>query len=245
MTAVGVGKVLFCSVLFLVVLDPTVGHTMDVLSPFISVLCHSDWLFQGGSCPRIDIVGNDYVNITTVLPTYLLTYLLTYLFIYLITYILICLCGCCCYDSVKKRQRKRPVWIWRAVSAGRRTDVGQWVELYRTERPWNIRHSHTALACGFSWCLCLRISVLYQPHWPRLVLGGADWSGKLSEAFIHYLRMPIGKLCPQKPQLFSAIVYSARLPVKESIYQFIMPLPPTLPFPALLRSTAWFVYIVC
>ena len=31
--------VLFCS---LAVLDPTVGHTMDVLSPFISVLCHSD-----------------------------------------------------------------------------------------------------------------------------------------------------------------------------------------------------------
>ena len=24
------------------VLDPTVGHTMDVLSPFISLLCHSD-----------------------------------------------------------------------------------------------------------------------------------------------------------------------------------------------------------
>ena len=30
---------LFCS---LAVLDPRVGHTMDVLSPFISVLCHSD-----------------------------------------------------------------------------------------------------------------------------------------------------------------------------------------------------------
>jgi len=32
------------SVLFrsLAVLDPSVGHTMDVLSPFISVLCHSD-----------------------------------------------------------------------------------------------------------------------------------------------------------------------------------------------------------
>ena len=25
-----------------VVLDPRIGHTMDVLSPFISVLCHSD-----------------------------------------------------------------------------------------------------------------------------------------------------------------------------------------------------------
>jgi len=35
---------MFCSVLFcsLAVLDPRVGHTMDVLSPFISVLCHSD-----------------------------------------------------------------------------------------------------------------------------------------------------------------------------------------------------------
>ena len=31
-----------CSLAFL---DPRVGHTMDVLSPFISILCHSDWLF--------------------------------------------------------------------------------------------------------------------------------------------------------------------------------------------------------
>ena len=31
--------VLFCSV---AVLDPRVGHTMDVLSPFISIPCHSD-----------------------------------------------------------------------------------------------------------------------------------------------------------------------------------------------------------
>ena len=30
---------LFCS---LAVLDPSVGHTMDVLSPFIPVLCHPD-----------------------------------------------------------------------------------------------------------------------------------------------------------------------------------------------------------
>ena len=30
---------LFCS---LAVLDPRVGHTIDVLSPFIPVLCHSD-----------------------------------------------------------------------------------------------------------------------------------------------------------------------------------------------------------
>jgi len=32
-------SVLFCS---LAILDPMVGHTMDVLFPFISVLCHSD-----------------------------------------------------------------------------------------------------------------------------------------------------------------------------------------------------------
>ena len=32
-------SVLFCSLAFL---DPGVGHTMDVLSPFISILCHSD-----------------------------------------------------------------------------------------------------------------------------------------------------------------------------------------------------------
>jgi len=44
---------LFCS---LAVLDPRVGHTMDVLSPFIPVLCHSDWLFHGESCPRFDVV---------------------------------------------------------------------------------------------------------------------------------------------------------------------------------------------
>ena len=40
--------VLFCSVLFcsLAFLDPRVGHTMDVLSSFISIHCHSDWLFD-------------------------------------------------------------------------------------------------------------------------------------------------------------------------------------------------------
>ena len=46
-------EVLFCS---LAVLDPRVGHTTDVLSPFISVLCHSDSLFRGASCPRLDVV---------------------------------------------------------------------------------------------------------------------------------------------------------------------------------------------
>ena len=44
---------LFCS---LAVLDPRVGHTMNVLSPFIPVLCHSDWLSHGESCPRLDVV---------------------------------------------------------------------------------------------------------------------------------------------------------------------------------------------
>jgi len=49
-------KHLLCSVLFLAALEHRVGHTMDVLFPFISVLCHSDWLFHGESCPRIDVV---------------------------------------------------------------------------------------------------------------------------------------------------------------------------------------------
>ena len=37
--AVAMTHVLFCS---LAVLDPRVGHTVDVVSPFISVLCYSD-----------------------------------------------------------------------------------------------------------------------------------------------------------------------------------------------------------
>ena len=51
-------RILRCSVLFysLAVLDPRVGHTMDVLSPFIPVLCHSDCLFHRESCPRLDVV---------------------------------------------------------------------------------------------------------------------------------------------------------------------------------------------
>ena len=44
---------LFCS---LTALDLRVGHTMKVLSPFISVLCHFDWLFHGESCPCVDVV---------------------------------------------------------------------------------------------------------------------------------------------------------------------------------------------
>ena len=44
------------SSVLLAVLDPRVGHTMDVLSPFIPVICHSDWLFHRESCPRLDVV---------------------------------------------------------------------------------------------------------------------------------------------------------------------------------------------
>ena len=40
----------------LAVLGPSVGHTMHILSPFISVLCHSDWLLHGESCPYLDVV---------------------------------------------------------------------------------------------------------------------------------------------------------------------------------------------
>jgi len=29
---------------------------MDVLSPFIPVVCHSDWLIHGESCPHLDVV---------------------------------------------------------------------------------------------------------------------------------------------------------------------------------------------
>jgi len=47
------GGDLFCS---LAVLNPRVGHTMDVLSSFISDLCHSDWLFHRESCPCLDVV---------------------------------------------------------------------------------------------------------------------------------------------------------------------------------------------
>jgi len=42
----------WCSVKFV---SRPLGHTTDVLSPFISVLCHSDWRFHGESCPRLDI----------------------------------------------------------------------------------------------------------------------------------------------------------------------------------------------
>ena len=45
----------------LAVLDPRVGNTMDVLSPFIPVLCHSDWLVDGESCPRLYVVHQQLV----------------------------------------------------------------------------------------------------------------------------------------------------------------------------------------
>jgi len=32
-----------------------VGHTMDLFSTFISVLCHSDWLIHGETCLRLDV----------------------------------------------------------------------------------------------------------------------------------------------------------------------------------------------
>ena len=47
-----------CSVLLfclLAVLYPMVGHTMDELSPFVSVLCHSDFLFHRESCSHLDV----------------------------------------------------------------------------------------------------------------------------------------------------------------------------------------------
>ena len=50
---IGITVICSCS---LAVLDPRVGHTMDVLSPFIPVLCQSDWLFHGESCPRLAVV---------------------------------------------------------------------------------------------------------------------------------------------------------------------------------------------
>ena len=46
-------EVLFCS---FAVLDLRFGHAMDVLSPFILVLCHFDWLFHGEPSPRLDVV---------------------------------------------------------------------------------------------------------------------------------------------------------------------------------------------
>ena len=50
----GFRLVLFCS---LADLDPRVGlHTINVLSPFIPVFCHSDWFLHGESCLCLDVV---------------------------------------------------------------------------------------------------------------------------------------------------------------------------------------------
>jgi len=49
-----------------------VGHTMDVLSPFISALCHSDSYFHGESCPRLDIVHPGRVSNSSLFPPALL-----------------------------------------------------------------------------------------------------------------------------------------------------------------------------
>jgi len=38
------------------VYGPAIGHAMDVPSSFISVLRHSDRLYHGESCPRLDVV---------------------------------------------------------------------------------------------------------------------------------------------------------------------------------------------
>ena len=56
---VGLRFILFFVILFcrLAVLNPRVGHTMDVLSPLIPVLCHSDWLFHGESGPPPEVVN--------------------------------------------------------------------------------------------------------------------------------------------------------------------------------------------
>jgi len=57
--------VLLCS---LAILDPRVGHTMDRLSPFISVLCHSDWLFHKESCPSRAVHGLPHLREPGIVP---------------------------------------------------------------------------------------------------------------------------------------------------------------------------------
>jgi len=56
-------SVMFCS---LAILNQRVDHTMDVLSPFISVRCHSDGLFHCKSCPRLDAVHLGHVFLACV-----------------------------------------------------------------------------------------------------------------------------------------------------------------------------------
>jgi len=49
---------MFC---FSAVLDPGIGHTVDVISPFISVLCYSDRLFHGESEDQCEAVTHRVV----------------------------------------------------------------------------------------------------------------------------------------------------------------------------------------
>ena len=46
-------SVLFCSS---AILDLKAGHTINIVYPFISVLCYFDWLLHGESCPCLDVV---------------------------------------------------------------------------------------------------------------------------------------------------------------------------------------------
>jgi len=49
----------------LVVLEPRDGHTVQVLPPFISLLCHTDRLFHEESCPHTNVLSRPYVVFLT------------------------------------------------------------------------------------------------------------------------------------------------------------------------------------
>ena len=49
----------YSSVCSLAVLDPRLATPWTYFLHFVSVLCRSDWLFHGESCPRIDVVHPD------------------------------------------------------------------------------------------------------------------------------------------------------------------------------------------
>ena len=86
-TLLALHSVLFCS---LAVLDPMFRHTINVLSPFNSVLCHSDWLFHGesGPRPRIDVVypGRAWSSSRACTWHYSLHYLFLVIFIHRISH---------------------------------------------------------------------------------------------------------------------------------------------------------------
>jgi len=46
----------FCSLLWLSSIRGMATPWTYLISPFISVLCHSDWHFYGESCPRLDVI---------------------------------------------------------------------------------------------------------------------------------------------------------------------------------------------